>query len=273
MLFVCPKCKKKLNILDTGVARCANGHCFDRARAGYYNLLLGNTGGVHGDNRDMVDARRSFLSAGYYEPLARTISDLVLKHSAMAPFVVDAGCGEGYYTDFVERALMLRDGVSRVCAFDISRDAVRLAHRRNANMSLAVASSYDMPFADESVDLLFNVFSPLALDETQRVLKNNGVFIMAFPGAEHLYSLKRAIYNTPYKNKPESTKLSGFELLDERHLTYDMSISGALNVQNLFMMTPYAYRTPKEAREKILALENLVCEADFHILVYQKRVK
>ena len=272
MLFVCPKCTEKLNILDTGVARCANGHCFDRARAGYYNLLLGNTGGVHGDNRDMTLARREFLSAGYYEPLARTVSDLVLKHSGTRPFVVDAGCGEGYYTDFVERALKLRDGESCVSAFDISRDAVRLAHRRNNAISLAVASSYDMPFADGSVDVVFNVFSPLALAETHRALKNNGVFIMAFPGVEHLFSLKRAIYDTPYKNKPESSELLGFELIDSCHLTYNMDISSSSDLENLFMMTPYAYRTPPEAREKIYSIDSLSCEADFHVLVYKKLI-
>lgn len=272
MLFACPKCKGKLNILDTGVARCENGHCFDRAKAGYYNLLLGNSGGVHGDNRDMTVARREFLSAGYYEPLANTISELVIKHSNASPFVIDAGCGEGYYTDFVERALKTRDGESCVAAFDISRDAVKLAHRRNDVVSLAVASSYDMPFADECADIVFNVFSPLALDETRRVLKNDGIFIMAFPGVEHLFSLKSAIYDTPYKNKPENFDLSGFELIYSRHLTYNMDISCGADVQNLFMMTPYAYRTPPEAREKIFAIDRLSCEADFHILVYKKLI-
>ena len=198
------------------------------------------------------------------------MTTLVLEHSDTSPFVLDAGCGEGYYTDFVERALRERDGVSRMAAFDISRDAVKLAHRRNGNISLAVATSYDMPFSDGSVDLVFNVFSPLALEQTRRVLKKDGVFIMAFPGEMHLFALKCAIYDTPYKNKPEPSELMGFELVDERHLTYNMDISDSSDLQNLFMMTPYAYRTPREAREKILSLDKLSCEADFHILVYKK---
>lgn len=270
MLFVCPKCKKKLNILDTGVARCDLGHSFDLAKAGYYNLLLGNSGGVHGDNREMVEARRAFLSRGYYEPLAKAITELALKHTAANSALIDAGCGEGYYTDFVERALNARDGQSHVSAFDISRDAVKLAHRRNGNISLCVASSYDMPLASGSVDAVINVFSPLALDETRRVLKKDGLFIMAFPGEMHLFALKRAIYDTPYKNKPEATELDGFELLDSRHLEYSMDIQDSQDLQSLFMMTPYAYRTPKEARAKISSLDRLSCEADFHILVYKR---
>jgi 23S rRNA (guanine745-N1)-methyltransferase len=270
MLFACPKCKKKLNILDTGVARCDAGHSFDLAKAGYYNLLLGNSGGIHGDNREMVEARRAFLSRGYYEPLANAIAELILKHAETGCRLVDAGCGEGYYTDFVERALNLRDGESHVSGFDISRDAVKAAHRRNADISLAVASSYDMPLSDGSVDLLLNVFSPLALDETRRVLKKGGIFIMVFPGQMHLFSLKCAIYDTPYKNKPEPTELADFQLVDSTHLEYNMDISDSSDLHSLFMMTPYAYRTPKEARERIMSIDRLSCEADFHVLIYKK---
>jgi 23S rRNA (guanine745-N1)-methyltransferase len=57
MIFVCPKCKEKLNICDTGAAVCPNRHSYDRAKEGYYNLLLSRGGGTHGDNAEMVEAR------------------------------------------------------------------------------------------------------------------------------------------------------------------------------------------------------------------------
>ena len=82
MHFICPKCREKLNILDTRCV-CDNGHSYDRARGGYYNLLLSNVGGVHGDNREMVLARRAFLGAGYYEPLAKFLAYQVLEHTAL----------------------------------------------------------------------------------------------------------------------------------------------------------------------------------------------
>ena len=76
MDFACPKCRAAL-LTDGNLKKCENGHSFDRARAGYYNLLLGSSGGVHGDNRDMVEARRRFLSADNYLPLARAIARTV----------------------------------------------------------------------------------------------------------------------------------------------------------------------------------------------------
>ena len=178
MKFVCPKCHRQLNITD-GCARCDGGHSYDRARAGYYNLLLDNAGGTHGDNRDMVEARRVFLSRGYYKPLADRMAQLSLKYTEPCGCLLDAGCGEGYYTDAVERAILERDGESCVLAFDISRDAVKYAAKRNRRPSFAVASSYDIPLLDGAVDTVINVFSPMAVEETKRVLKSGGVFIFA----------------------------------------------------------------------------------------------
>ena len=66
MIFVCPKCMQKLNIVDGG-AVCAEGHRYDRSKYGYYNLLLASSGGTHGDNAEMVAARREFLSRGYFD--------------------------------------------------------------------------------------------------------------------------------------------------------------------------------------------------------------
>ena len=267
--FACPVCKKKLNI-DESRAVCGNGHSYDRARGGYYNLFLSNTSSVHGDNKDMVLARRKFLSGGFYEPLARRIADLVLQNTPIGGALLDAGAGEGYYTDIIERAFMMRERKSDVSAFDISKDAVREICRKNPRISAVVAGSYHMPIADSEFDTVVNTFSPLALDETLRVLKAGGIFIMAIPGEMHLYELKALIYDTPYKNTVDDTALDGFELVLDVPLTYDIYLGNAENVNNLFMMTPYAYRTNSAGRERVLSAESLKCTADFRIFVYRK---
>lgn len=269
MRFVCPKCAEELNI-DGKRCFCSAGHSYDLARGGYYNLLLGNGGGVHGDNKEMVLARRAFLSGGFYEPLAKMIAHLVLEYTSSGGCVLDAGAGEGYYTDIIERAFMMRDGRSDISAFDISKDAVREIGKKNPRISLAVAGSYHMPIADLEFDTVVNTFSPLALEETRRVLKDGGIFIMAIPGQMHLFELKSVIYDTPYKNVVEDSALSGFELLEDRPLTYDIYLGNTDAVRNLFMMTPYAYRTKPSDRAKVDNLKSLKCTADFRIFVYKK---
>jgi hypothetical protein len=103
MRFCCPNCGGKLNINDRS-AVCINGHSFDKARGGYYNLLVGNTGGVHGDNKEMVLARRAFLGAGFYEPLAHHIADLVLRFTPKGGALLDAGAGEDAVFRFAQMA-------------------------------------------------------------------------------------------------------------------------------------------------------------------------
>ena len=268
MRFLCPKCKSNLIECD-GRAVCREGHSYDRARGGYYNLLLGGAG-THGDNKAMVQARRDFLSEGHYEPLVRRLCERVLENTEGCGVLLDCGAGEGYYTDLVERALYDKYGKSEVLAFDISKDAVREIVKKNPRISAVVAGSYHIPLPDGSLDTVINTFSPLALEETRRVLKRKGRFIMAIPAEEHLYELKAKIYDTPYKNVVESTALDGFRLLTDDSVRYTMSLRTTESVRSLFMMTPYAYRTGSVGRGRLEGLECLECTADFRLFVYEK---
>jgi len=269
MSFICPVCRGELHELGN-VKKCALGHSFDRAKEGYYNLLLSNKGGTHGDNADMVRARRAFLERGYYEPLAERVCERVLELTPSGGAVLDAGLGEGYYTDFIERALLLRDGTSRVFGFDISKDAVKYAAKRNARLSLAVASSYDIPVSDSSFDTVVSIFSPLAREEIYRVLSPSGVFIFAYPGKRHLMGLKEAIYDNAIENEPTDGELEGFGLIASDRLMYEVTVAGNDAVRELFMMTPYAYRTGSRERERLSAFSSVTTEIEFHIDVYKK---
>ena len=92
-IYICPKCKAPL-LFSERVAKCAAGHSYDRAKEGYYNLLLTSVGGTHGDNKEMIDARRTFLDAGYYEPLSDALNTLVCKNLAEGGTVLDGGAGD-----------------------------------------------------------------------------------------------------------------------------------------------------------------------------------
>jgi 23S rRNA (guanine745-N1)-methyltransferase len=98
-----------------------------------------------------------------------------------------------------------------------------------------------------------------------------GKFILVFPGEEHLFGLKAAIYEKPYKNTPADKELSGFKIVKEERLRYDIELSDKESIASLFLMTPYAYRTPPKNRERVLSLEKIDTECDFLIIVYEKR--
>ncbi|MCQ2413591.1 MAG: methyltransferase domain-containing protein [Clostridia bacterium] len=269
-VFVCPKCMKQLNMTDR-TAKCESGHCFDRAKEGYFNLLLGQNGGTHGDNKQMILARRNFLDLGYYASLADAVTEAVLAVMPEDGTLLDCGAGECYYTDRTEKALTAACRHAEVYAFDISKDAVILASKRNKNIRLAVAGAYHMPVADGSVDVALNMFAPFAGEEYLRVLKAGGALVMAIPEREHLFGLKSVLYDKPYKNEVADFAIPGITLTANRELRYTVTLESQAAVGALFAMTPYAYRTGSEGRERIAKLDRLTTELHFRVLTYKKK--
>ena len=93
---------------------------------------------------------------------------------------------------------------------------------------------------------------------------------MAIPDVNHLFGLKSALYATPYKNKPESPELEGLDLIATERVHYTLKLRSAEEINALFMMTPYAYRTPPESRARLLSMLSLETEVEFVVFVYQK---
>ena len=91
MTLLCPICGGPIEAGERSW-RCAEGHCFDVARQGYVNLLpVQQKHSLHpGDTPAQVHARRRFLSAGFYAPIAEAVCALL----GPAARVLDVGCGE-----------------------------------------------------------------------------------------------------------------------------------------------------------------------------------
>lgn len=268
-IFICPVCGKKLDISGNSYV-CEKGHSFDKARSGYVNLLLSKHMGktVHGDNKLMVQARRNFLDKGYYSPLCEALCDDVCEYLS-GQTIIDAGCGEGYYTSAIIDKLSERKITADVCGIDISKAAVEYSSKRCKTAELAVASVFHIPVGDSSCDMLVTLFAPYCGEEFRRVLRKGGIMIMAIPSAEHLWELKKAIYDTPYKNEVKPYELDGFELADKKHITYEMQLENQEDINALFSMTPYYYRTGREQQEKLAKIGKLTTKADFELLVYR----
>ena len=97
-MLCCPNCGQPLK-KDGRTFCCPKRHSFDIAAAGYCNLLLSSRSGDKvGDDKQMVAARRRFLDRGYYQPLADAVCERVSSILSKPSVVIDAGCGEGYYT-------------------------------------------------------------------------------------------------------------------------------------------------------------------------------
>lgn len=267
--FTCPVCGEKLDIKDK-IYVCMGRHSFDIARSGYVNLLLSKHIGktVHGDNKLMVQARKRFLDKGYYKPLCDALCEAVSGHFS-GKVILDAGCGEGYYTAAIFDCLDKADIAADIYGIDISKAAVECAAKRCGGISFAAASVFHIPAPDSSCDMLVTLFAPYCGGEYRRVLKKGGIMIMAIPSEDHLWELKQAIYDTPYKNEVKPYELEGFELVEKKRMTYDMELTSHEDIEALFAMTPYYYRTGAEQRERLAEYDSLCTRADFELLVYR----
>lgn len=270
-LFTCPICSAPL-ARDGKAYRCPAGHSYDVAREGYVHLLPANQKHSQspGDDKEMAAARARFLSAGWYAPLRDALCRLALAHTGESPAVLDAGCGEGYYTEGIFIALKNSGESPSLAGIDLSKAALKKAARRTAAAEFAIASVYRLPVAGETIDLLMDCFAPLALDEYRRVLRPGGVFLYVVPAPRHLMEMKEVLYDRPYENPGEATAYDGFDYLDiipvktVMHLERDALL-------DLFRMTPYTWKTPKAGAERLAALARLDVTADFRIHVFRKK--
>lgn len=265
-IFICPVCGKKLALSGKSYV-CPKKHCFDMAKSGYLNLLTGKQGAVHGDNKFMLHARRDFLEKGYYLPLREAVCRTVIKYAEQGNIVLDAGCGEGYYTS----AVRAENSVLSIFGIDISKDAVEMAAKRYKSISFLVASVFHIPVQTASCDILLTMFAPYCGEEYSRVLKSDGTMIMVIPSENHLWELKKAVYDTPYKNEVKPYELDGFRHVSAERVNFTMKIDNSTDIQSLFSMTPYYYRTGKTEQERLNSLEYLETQADFEILTYKKQ--
>ena len=270
-LFCCPVCGAPL-AREAHTYCCQNRHSYDIAREGYTYLLSPNQkhSAVPGDDKGMAAARREFLSKDYYKPLLNTICCQILSLSHDSPVILDAGCGEGYYTAGVFQALTAAGRRPRVAGTDISKVILRAAARRERQIEWAVASSYHLPLADSTADVLLDCFSPLALEEFRRVLKPGGHFFYVVPGGDHLWELKQVLYDHPYPNEEKETPYEGFAYQAIVPVEDVITLPCQQDIHALFQMTPYYWKTPKAGAERLAALETLTTRISFRIHIFQK---
>jgi 23S rRNA (guanine745-N1)-methyltransferase len=291
-MYSCPVCKQALNkdaadSLNSGSLRCEAGHNFDRHKKGYINLLLAQNkkSKQPGDDSTMVDGRRAFLNAGYYQVFADKIAELILAHKPQS--ILDAGCGEGFYLNNIiaktyehanpsslNNRLSINSSVSiNAYGFDISKPAIAAAASSYKNIEWAVASSARAPYQTSVFDCILSVFSRVESAEFARLLKIGGIVVYAGPGPNHLLALRELIY--PEVNAYKSEKHADyfgehFTLLNKTALTIPLSIKSNEQMMNLLSMTPHSQRINKEAENRLKTTQALNDHADFLLYVYQK---
>jgi 23S rRNA (guanine745-N1)-methyltransferase len=265
MELICPICGEQLHKSGSAYV-CNSRHSFDVARQGYVNLLAVQQ--KHslnpGDTREQVLARRAFLEAGFYAPIADALAEKARELGITGP-ILDAGCGEGYYSARLADALQ-----AELTGFDISKEAVRCAAAKYKNHRWLCATAAHIPVADGSAQLVTSLFALTVPGEFSRVLTENGYYFQVLAAQDHLLGLKSVIYpELKFRPKDSSPEIPGFVHLSSTPIRFTFTVSGE-QVANLFSMTPHVFRIGKEGAENLRNTQSLTDTASCVLNVYRK---
>ena len=256
--------------------RCDAGHCFDLAAHGYTNLLpvQQKRSRDPGDSKEMVAARRRYLNAGFYQPIAALVSRTVLANlpAGRAAACLDAGCGEGYYL----RELAAAGDGQRLAllGLDISKWAVLAAAKQDKRPNWVVGSNAKLPVLPATLDRVLCMFGFPVYAEFARVLRPGGELLQVDAGPDHLRELREIIYPTLKPERAaEPLSPAGFSVLPAESLRYTVTLGGAEQIGDLLTMTPHLYRASAEGRAKAAALTALSLTVDVRLTRFRREAE
>lgn len=274
-LLACPVCQQPLTQQENNL-RCSAGHSFDRAKQGYWNLLLSHKKKSKdpGDNAEMVLSRRDFLDQGHYRQLSAQINQLVLDNLPAEPSrILDMGCGEGFYTAALEQALSEAGRQDKLIGLDISKHAVKAACRRSKEIDWLVASGANIPVPAESLDGLTVLFSRLMPDAFAKPLKQDAFLLLAWTGERHLIELRELIYDEVRASHYDPVKQLDplFQLESITDVSYGFELNDNHSIQTLLGMTPHSQRMPQHKRDQFATLTDLSLTLDVKLGLFRRR--
>ncbi len=249
--------------------RCASGHSFDIAAQGYTHLLpvQQKRSRDPGDSKEMVAARRRFLNAGGYQPIAAAVGRTALAdlppHATLS--CLDAGCGEGYYLRQLAAAAHAGQTLA-LLGLDISKWAVLSAAKQDKRPNWVVGTNARLPVLSATLDCVLCMFGFPVYAEFARVLKPQGQLLQVDAGPDHLRELREIIYPAlKPERSAEAPTPPGFVALGSETVRYPLTLEGAGQIADLLTMTPHLYRASAEGRARAAALTELSLTVDVRL--------
>lgn len=256
--------------------RCAAGHSFDVASQGYVNLLpvQNKRSRDPGDSKEMIAARRRFLEAGVYQPIAQAVTEATL--AGLSPEstadCLDAGCGDGYYLRQLATAAKGRGQALALLGLDISKWAVLAAAKQDNHTRWVVGSNANLPVLPGTLDRVLCMFGFPVYPEFARVLRPGGLLIQVDAGPDHLRELREIIYPSLKPERPASPAApAGFRALPAAEtVRYTLALSSPEQIADLLVMTPHLYRASAEGRARATTLKHLSLTVDVRLTRFER---
>ncbi|TWU45173.1 23S rRNA (guanine(745)-N(1))-methyltransferase [Novipirellula aureliae] len=268
-------CFEPLKPSDSGL-RCAAGHCFDRSKQGYFNLLQPqDRKSKHpGDIDAAVLARHRWLERGYADGLIQRLQSWipldpvsVSTESSIHPLTLDLGCGEGYFGP-----ALFSGEADGYCGIDLSKRAIKLAARRWPDATWILANAdRTLPARDASVHRVLSLFGRRPVSEIARVLAPGGICIVAVPGEDDLVELRQHVQQAGHRRRRWETiadELAAAGLEMQQQQTWRTQIDLDTDaIADAMAMTYRAVRFSQNARLETITNRSVTLSADLILAV------
>ncbi|WP_068783594.1 putative RNA methyltransferase [Paenibacillus phocaensis] len=244
-ILKCPVCGGPFLPINSLSLVCAQGHTFDRAKQGYFNLTTRPAQG-HYDKELFAARRRIITGSGLYSPMHETIAQRLANcgdPSVSGGLMVDMGCGEGSHLRSILHGVGRSDGFG--LGIDLSKEGIRMAARRDADELWLVADLAQAPLRDQSAQGILNLLSPANYQEFKRILAPEGVLVKVVPGSDYLRELRETLYVGSRRKEYSNANIVSlfrqhFSRMEVVHLKYRQRLE-AEELRDLVRMSPLAW--------------------------------
>jgi len=247
----CPVCKFQLHLREKSLV-CDNRHSFDIAKQGYVNLLTGGKP-INEYTKVSFQERQQILEKGMYahilEAICAFMEETLCGKKGLT--LLDAGCGEGYYSREISRRLGSKLGL-QIYGTDISRDSLQLAAKSEPEHRIKwfVSDISRLPVKNRKTDIILDIFTSANYQEFRRILPEDGYIIKVIPGEDHVRELREAakdqLFHKEYTERKGAEHFAeNFEVLVNRTVSQTFEVTP--EERDIFInMTPLLFNVDKE---------------------------
>lgn len=236
-LFRCLVCGENFSKQNGHSIICVNNHSLDISKKGSVHFINHKVTTEY--NSDMLESRRRIINSGIFDGILKKVSQLI---PAEHQNIIDVGSGEGTPLVRLER---LRNNKDSAVGFDISKPGINLATSQlRKNIFFCIADLSRLPFANHSVSVIMDLFSPSAYNEFNRVIAHDGHLIKIIPNSEYLIELRQKLYddNNIHRSYDNTKVLTLFKQHYPQSKTYQVK---------------YKFKVPTELRKDLLIMTPL----------------
>jgi len=254
-LLRCPLCHTSFR-LDGYALICDNRHTYNLSKKGVVNFLTIKPDTTH-YTRKMFEPRRNLIQAGMYALVLNAI-----QHQLTPGNLLDVGSGEGSF-------LELLDVSGHKFGFDIALDGVNMATDLTEMQAFfSLSDLTNLPFADQSMATVLNIFTPSNYREFDRVLSHGGQVVKVIPDRYYLQELRSA-FGLPvdYDNGDVLAKFSeNFPDFTQKEIHYEFDLPEQQR-QDFLSMSPLEWRISET--DKLEIAKNPPKKATIHVQILQ----